>query len=90
MNDNFAEEYPEVAPYIRKAVEKHGEEWVIENYSPHITNLGVVMNVPPVEALPFYDEEKHDVLTDEEKRERAEAYQAYRENLREGTKPDES
>ena len=48
------------------------------------------MNVPPVEELPFYDEEKHDVLTDEEKRERAEAYQAYRENLREGTKPDKS
>lgn len=89
MSDELAEDYPEAAPYIRNAVEKHGEEWVIENYSSQITNLGVVMNVPPVEELPFYDEEKHDVLTDEEKRERAAAYQEYRENLREGTKPDD-
>jgi hypothetical protein len=62
---------------------------VIENYHPKITQLGVVMNIPAVEELPFYDEHDHDELSDEEKRERAGAYRAYRENLRTGTKPDE-
>lgn len=87
MADELEEEYPEAAPYISSAVEKHGEEWVIENYFPKISQLGVVMDVPDVEELPFYDEEKHSTITDEEKAERAKAYREYRENLRSGTKP---
>ena len=81
MSDNLEEEYPEVAPFIRKAVRNHSEEWVIENYSPKITALGVVMDVPSVEELPFYDEEQYDTLTEQEKRDRANAFRKYRENL---------
>ncbi len=82
MSDKLEDEYPEAAPFIRKAVRDHSEEWVIENYSPKITSLGVVMDVPPIEELPFYDEEKHSVLTEQEKRERADAFREYRENLK--------
>lgn len=89
MSGELEAEYPEAAPYIREAVEKHSEEWVIENYFPEIAGLGIIMDIPAVEELPFYDEEKHDTLTEHEKRERAEAYREYRENLRNGTKPGE-
>lgn len=80
-------EIPGRAPYIREAVEEHGEEWVIENYFPQIASLGVVMAIPSIEELPFFDKERHETPTEEEIRERAEAYRAYRENLRTGTKP---
>ena len=82
MSDKFEEEYPEAAPFIKKAVRDHSEEWVIENYSPQITSLGVIIDVPPVEELPFYDEEQYDTLTEQEKRDRADAFRKYRENLR--------
>ena len=82
MSDKLEEEYPEAAPFIKRAVRDHSEEWVIENYSPKITSLGVVMDVPPVEELPFYDEEQYDTLTEQEKRDRASAFRKYRENLR--------
>lgn len=89
MTDDLAEDYPEAAPYIQKAVEEHGEDWVIENYHPKISQLGVLMDVPAVEELPFYDEEKHDTMTKEERIQMAEAMREYRENLRTGTKPNE-
>ena len=57
-------------------------EDVNENYSPKITSLGVVVDVPPVEELPFYGEERYDTLTEQEKRDRADAFTKYRENLR--------
>jgi len=82
MSDKFEEEYPEAAPFIKKAVRNHSEEWVIENYSPKITSLGVIIDVPPVEELPFYDEEQYDTLTEQEKCDRADAFRKYRENLR--------
>lgn len=82
MSDKLEDEYPEAATFIRKAVRNHSEEWVIENYSPKITSLGVVMDIPPIEELPFYDEKKHSVLTEQEKRERADAFREYRENLK--------
>lgn len=85
--DDLMDKYPEAGPYILEAVETHGEEWVVENYFPAVAGLGVVMDIPAVEELPFYDESRHDVLTADEKRERAEAYRAYRENLRSGTRP---
>ena len=81
MSDKFEEEYPEVAPFIRKAVRNQSEEWVIENYSPKITGLGVIMDVPPVEELPFYDEEQRDTLTEQERRDTASAFRKYREDL---------
>ena len=86
MYPELEAEYPEAYPWIRRAVEEHGEEWVIENYSPKITSLGVVMAVPPIEELPFFDETKHHAPTEEENRERAEAYRKYRDNLRKATK----
>jgi len=88
MVDNLGEEYPEAAPYIRRAVKEHGEDWVIENYHSKIASLGVVMDIPEVEELPFYDEEEHDVMNEAEKREMGEAMSQYRENLRTGTIPD--
>lgn len=88
MGDKLAEEYPEAAPFIRGAVEEHGEDWVIKNYYPKISSLGVLLDVPEVEELPFYDEEKHDVMSEKERIEMAEAISKYRENLRTGNKPD--
>lgn len=87
MVEDLEEEYPEAAPYILEAVEEHGEDWVIENYFPKISQLGAVMSVPSVEELPFYDEERHDILSEEERQKRAEAYGAYLKNLRTGHKP---
>jgi hypothetical protein len=87
MCNDLEEEYPEAAPFIREAVRKHGEEWVIENYHPKLASLGVMMDIPSVEELPFCDEEKHDTPSEQEKRERAEAYREYRENLRNNHKP---
>lgn len=88
MTDDLEKEYPEAAPYILDAVEEHGEEWVIENYFPKIAQLGVVMDIPSAEELPFYDEEKHDIPSEEEQRKQAEAYGAYLKNLRTGHKPE--
>lgn len=68
MYDELEEEYPEAAPYILDATEEHGEEWVIENYFPKVTQLGVVMEIPSVEELPFFDEETHHKPSQEEKR----------------------
>jgi hypothetical protein len=79
MVTDLEQEYPEAAPYIQKAVEKHGEEWDIENYFPKIVQLGVIMDIPEAEELPFYDEKKHKTLSEQEKRERAEAYGTYLE-----------
>jgi len=89
MADDLEGKYPETAPYIREAVERHGEEWVIEHYYPKISQLGQVMSVPAVEELPFFDPERHEAPTEEEHRKRAEAYGAYLSNLRSGTKPGE-
>lgn len=87
MVDDLAEAYPEAAPFIEEAVEEHSEDWVIENYHPKISQLGVLMDVPDVEELPFYDPDRHDVLSEEERIEQAEALGEYRENLRKGHKP---
>lgn len=87
MTDELTETYPEAAPYIQQAVDEHGEDWVVENYYPKIAQLGVVMDIPDVEELPFFDENKHDVMSKEEKVEMAKAFREYRENLRTGTKP---
>lgn len=89
MVDDLDTEYPEAAPYIRQAIDEHSEQWVIENYHPEITQLGVLMDIPAVEELPFYGDHDYDELSEQEKRERADAYRAYRENLRTGTKPGE-
>ncbi len=89
MDRSLEEDFPEAAPYIREAVEEHGEEWVIDNYFPDIVSLGVVMDIPQIDELPFFDETKHEAPTEQEQRERAEAYRAYRENLRNSIKPDD-
>jgi hypothetical protein len=60
VTDDLEEAYPEAAPFIWKAVEEHGEEWVIENYFPQIAQLGVVMSIPDVEDLPFFDPDRHE------------------------------
>lgn len=89
VTDDLEEAYPEAAPYIREAVDQHGEEWVIEHYFPQIAQLGRVMSVPDIDELPFFDPERHEAPTEAERRAHAKAYGAYLSNLRSGTKPGE-
>ena len=89
MTESFADEYPEAAPYIQKAVDEHGEDWVLEHYYEQLYPLGQVMAMPEKKELPFYDADKHDAMTEEERVEMYQAWADYRENLRTGTKPGE-
>ena len=89
MTETLEDDYPEAAPYIHDAVEEHGEEWVLEHYYEQIYPLGRLMDVPETEELPFYDADEHDSMTAAERVEMYEAWAAYRENLRTGTRPDE-
>ena len=57
---------------------------LLSNYADTFTQTRcdqLIMDVPPVEELPFYDEEQYDTLTEQEKRDRANAFRKYRENL---------
>jgi len=87
MTDTLAEEYPEGAQYIRDAVAEHGEEWVLDHYYEKLYPLGVLMDMPEKDELPFYDETEDDTLTEAERVEMYRAWGEYRENLRTGTKP---
>lgn len=89
MTNNLEEEYPEGVEYIRQAVAEHGEAWVLENYYEQLYPLGVVMRMPEKDELPFSDEDEHDTMTEDERVEMYQAWAAYRENLRTGTKPGE-
>lgn len=89
MTDDLAEAYPEAAEYIHEAVEEHGEKWVLENYYWSLYPLGQVMNVPKKEELPFFDEEKHDTLDDDEIAEMFRMRREYIENLKAASKRDE-
>jgi hypothetical protein len=89
MTDSLAEEYPEAAPYIQDAVDEHGEEWVLEHYYEQLYPLGVLLDMPEKDELPFYDEAEDDTMTEEERLEMHQAWAEYRENLRTGTKPGE-
>lgn len=89
MTVNLEDEYSEAAPYIRQAVAEHGEKWVLEYYYPQFHQLGILMDIPEKDELPFYDEDEHETMTKEERIEMAEAMAEYRENLRTGTKPNE-
>lgn len=89
MIDALTEDYPEAAPYIRTAVAEHGEEWVLEHYYDQLFPLSVMMDMPEKDGLPFYEEAKHDTLTEEERVKMYQAWGEYRENLRTGTKPSE-
>ncbi|WP_336034352.1 hypothetical protein [Halobacterium yunchengense] len=89
MTDSLRDDYPEAAPFIQRAVEEHGEEWVLEHYYEQLYPLGRVMAMPDKDELPFYDPEEHDTMTEDEKVEMYQAWSEYRENLRTGTKPDE-
>jgi hypothetical protein len=82
MTDTFGEAYPETAPYIEQAVDGHGKAWVLENYYQKRYPLGQVMNMPDKEALPFYDPDEHETMTEGERTEMYQAWAAYRENLR--------
>ena len=88
MSDPLADEYPEAAPYIAKAVDDHNEEWVLENYYTDLYPLSQVMSMPEKEELPFFDPEIDETMSKDEQVEMYEAWAEYRENLRTGTKPD--
>ena len=89
MLETLAEEYPEAAPYIQRAIDKHGEDWVLEHYYEQLYPLGRLMEMPEKEDLPFYNEAEHDTMTEAERVEMYQAWAEYRENLRTGTKPRE-
>lgn len=89
MTDSLAAEYPEAAPLIKKSVDEHGEDWVLENYYEKVYPLTQVMSVPEKEELPFFDANEHETLTEAERVEMYQAWGEYRENLRTVTKPGE-
>jgi len=88
MTDTLTEEYPEAAPFIQRAVDEHGEAWVLEHYEEQLYPLGRVISMPEKEALPFYDANEHDAMTEHERTEMYQAWAQYRENLHAGTKPE--
>ena len=88
MTETLAEDYPEAAEYIQDAVAEHGEGWVLENYYTELYPLGVVIDMPEKDELPFYDEESHNAMTEAERIEMYEAWAEYRENLRSGSRGD--
>lgn len=77
------------APYIQRAVDEHGEDWVLEHYYEQLYPLGQLMAMPEKHELPFYDADEHDTMTEDERIEMYQALAEYRENLRTGTKPGE-
>jgi hypothetical protein len=87
MTDPLSDQYPGAAPYIWVGIKEHGEGWVIEHYHPKIVQLGLVMDVPDIEELPFYDPDGHETMTAVEQRDYYEALGEYRENPRTGTRP---
>ncbi|QAU11370.1 hypothetical protein EKH57_00330 (plasmid) [Halorubrum sp. BOL3-1] len=89
MTETLADEYPEAAPYIQQAVDKHGENWVLEHYYEELYPLARLMAMPEKDELPFYDEDEHNTMAEDERVEMYEAWSEYRENLRTGTKPGE-
>lgn len=89
MSNTLEEEYPEAAPHIRRAVEDHSEQWVLNNYYQELYPLGQIMAMPEIEELPFYDEDEYEGLSKGEQKEMYQALAQYRENLRTGTKPGE-
>jgi len=89
MTESLEEEFPEAAPYIQQAVAEHGEDWVLEHYYEELYPLGVMMDMPEKDELPFYSHGEHESMTGEELQEMYQAWSEYRENLRTGTKPNE-
>lgn len=46
MTEPLADDYPETAPYIQRAVDEHGEDWMVEHYYEHLYPLARVMAIP--------------------------------------------
>jgi len=89
MADELTENYPEAAEYIWKAVDEHGEDWVLEHYYQQLYPLGILLDMPEKDELPFFDPEVHKMMSKEEVTEMYQAWAEYRENLRRGKKPTE-
>lgn len=89
MTTTFEEKYPEGSQYIRQAVAENGEEWVLENYHEQLYPLGILMEMPEKDELPFYEEDEHGTMTEDERVEMYQTWDEYRKNLHTGTKPDE-
>ena len=89
MADELTENYPEAAEYIWKAVDEHGEEWVLDHYYQQLYPLGRLIDMPEKDELPFFDPEIDEMISKEEVTEMYQARAEYRENLRGGKKPNE-
>lgn len=50
MTESLADEYPEAAPYIERAVVDHGEAWVLDHYYERLYPLGRVIEMPEERA----------------------------------------
>lgn len=81
MSRDFETKYPEAAHRINEAVEEHGEEWVLENYYAELYPLGRLIEMPKKSELPFFDDDIHEDMTDDELAEMYGAWSSYRENL---------
>ncbi len=66
MIQDFEENYPEAAHRINEAVEERGEEWVLKNYYAELYPLGRLIDMPKKSELPFFDDDIHEEMTDEE------------------------
>lgn len=89
MTDALADAYPEAAPYIQRAVDEHGEEWVLANYYERLYPLAQVMAMPHKEELPFYDPERHETMSRADLTAMYRGWAVHRENLRTGHKPED-
>ena len=89
MTDDLRTDFPEAAPFIQEAVEEHGEEWVLDNYYQQLYPLRVIIEMPEKDELPFYDEEKHSIMSRSEIVDMYEGLAEHRENLRSNSKTTE-
>lgn len=61
---------------------------MLEHYYQELYPLGRLMAMPEKNELLFYDEDEHNMMTEEKRVEMYQAWAEYRENLRTGTEPD--
>ncbi len=79
MSDKLTENYPEAAEYIWKTVDEHGEDWVLEHYYQQLYPLGILLDMPKKDELPFFDPEINETMSKEEVTEMYQAWAEYRD-----------
>lgn len=83
-------ESPAIAMHVYRNIEQHSKAWVLENWYTEFLIVGVLIDIPEKEELPFFDPEEHESWSDEQKAEMARAYSEYRQNLKDASSETES